>query len=120
MPSYASLVVLAALPAFALADLSNRAVAPTFVAPAFSPFSESTNYVGQSNGSLPKTDIVTGKVFDRFIQIWMENTDFSVANSTSQFAAIAKQGILLEQSYSLTHVRSCLINGIHSSTSNDH
>lgn len=120
MPSYASLVVLAALPGFALADLSNRAAAPTFVAPASSPFSQSSNYVGQSNGSFPKTDVVPGKVFDRFIQIWMENTDFSVANSTPAFAALTKQGILLNQSYSLTHVRSCFISGTHSSTSNDH
>jgi hypothetical protein len=120
MPSYASFAVLAALPVFVLASLSNRAVVQTFVPPAASPYDQSPNYVGQSNGSLPVSQVVPGRVFDRFIQIWMENTDFAVANSTAAFAALAKQGILLKQSYSLTHVRSCFTSGIHSSKSKDY
>jgi hypothetical protein len=60
----------------------------------------SSNYVGSSNGSISKTQVVAGKAFNRIIQvslahhahglpflirlpqIWLENTDFSSANST--------------------------------------
>jgi hypothetical protein len=97
MLSYASLVVLAALPAFAQE-------AQVFVKPASSPFSASSNYVGQSNGTLPKTNVTSGKVFDRFIQIWLENTDYQSAASTPQFQALAKEGLLLDAYYSTTHV----------------
>jgi hypothetical protein len=104
MPSIASLVVLAALPAFAAAELSKRATVQTFVKPADSPFSQSKNYVGQSNGSLPKTTPIPGKSFDRFIQIWMENTDFQVAATTPGFQKLAEEGLLLTEYVALTHV----------------
>ena len=42
---------------------------PNFVPPSLGPTVTSTNYVGQSNGSLPKSPIVPGVVFDRFIQV---------------------------------------------------
>ncbi|KAH8093090.1 phosphoesterase family-domain-containing protein [Cristinia sonorae] len=79
------------------------AQAPQFTPPAFSPTSTSTNYVGQTNGTLPKSTVVPGKVFDRFTQIWIENTDFDVASTSKTFVELAKQGILLTSSYAVTH-----------------
>ncbi|VDB91576.1 unnamed protein product [Peniophora sp. CBMAI 1063] len=75
----------------------------TFSPPAKDPFSTSTNYTGPSNGSLPVQSVTKGKVFDRFIQIWLENTDFAVANSTAEFRSLAQRGILLDQYFALTH-----------------
>lgn len=42
---------------------------PAFVPPAQGPTVASSNYVGSSNGSLPKHHVVPGKQFDRFIQV---------------------------------------------------
>ena len=104
MPSFASLIVLAALPAFTLGVTVKRAVAQTFVTPADSPFSASNNYVGQNNGSLAKTNVTAGKVFDRFIMIWLENTDYQSAASTPEFQALTKEGLVLDAYYAVTHV----------------
>ncbi|TFY75255.1 hypothetical protein EWM64_g8756, partial [Hericium alpestre] len=79
------------------------AQAPSFVKPAAGPLDASPNSGGPSNGSLPKPSVVAGKQFDRFIQIWLENTDFESANSTATFANLATQGIRLDQYYALTH-----------------
>lgn len=79
------------------------AQAPQFVPPSEGPLVASTNYVGSSNGSLAKPTVVSGKSFDRFIQIWIENTDFESANSTAAFSDLASQGVLLDQYYALTH-----------------
>ena len=109
MHSLATLATLVALPAFVLAGPAStkakRADAQIFLPPAYSPFSESDNYVGKNNGSLPKPTIIAGKYFDRFIQIWLENTDYQVAASTPQFQALAKEGLVLDSYYALTHVR---------------
>jgi hypothetical protein len=104
MPSYRSLAVLAALPAVVLGGPAKRAISQPFVNPAESPLSASSNYVGQNNGSLPKTNYTSGKVFDRYIQIWLENTDFQTVASTPEFQALAKEGLLLDSYYALTHV----------------
>ncbi|KAH8989929.1 phosphoesterase family-domain-containing protein [Lactarius hatsudake] len=85
------------------AVLAAQASAPQFVPPSEGPLVESTNYVGANNGSLSKSTVVAGKSFDRFIQIWIENTDFESANSTAAFTDIAKQGIFLDQYYAITH-----------------
>ncbi|KAI0267822.1 phosphoesterase family-domain-containing protein [Gloeopeniophorella convolvens] len=79
------------------------AQAQTFEPPSLGPTIPSANYVGASNGSLSKSPVVKGKVFDRFIQIWLENTDFETANSTAMFRTLASQGILFDQYYALTH-----------------
>jgi hypothetical protein len=83
---------------------AKRDINATFVQPASSPYTQSSNYVGVNNGSLSKTTPVSGKVFDRFIQIWLENTDYATAANTSQFTALAAQGILLDAYYAVTHV----------------
>ncbi|KZV64871.1 hypothetical protein PENSPDRAFT_545676, partial [Peniophora sp. CONT] len=77
--------------------------AQSFVPAARSPFSTSTNYTGQTNGSLPVKPVTKGKVFDRIVQIWLENTNFATANSTAAFRALANQGVLMSHYYALTH-----------------
>ncbi|KAK0117351.1 hypothetical protein ONS96_013182 [Cadophora gregata f. sp. sojae] len=46
---------------------------------------------------------VPGKVFDRFITIWLENQDFSKVSANGEIADLRKQGILLTEYYGLTH-----------------
>lgn len=106
-----SLVVLALGDPISTGSPVKREEVQIFLPPAFSPFSASSNYVGQNNGSLAKTNVTSGRVFDRFIQIWLENTDYQVAASTPEFQALAKEGLVLDSYYALTHVR-CSIHKI--------
>ncbi|KAK4545484.1 hypothetical protein LTR36_002834 [Oleoguttula mirabilis] len=46
---------------------------------------------------------VPGKSFDRFITIWLENTDFDKAASDPNLAWLATKGITLENYYGVTH-----------------
>ncbi|KAK4141547.1 uncharacterized protein C8A04DRAFT_30917 [Dichotomopilus funicola] len=46
---------------------------------------------------------VPGKAFDRIIQIWLENTDFSAAAGDPNMQWIASQGILLNNYFAVTH-----------------
>ncbi|KAN0073780.1 Phosphoesterase family domain containing protein [Tylopilus felleus] len=75
----------------------------TFTAPAAAPTDESSFYVGNSNGTITNTPNVPGKVFDRFIQIWLENVDFATALASPAFEKLTTQGILLTSYYSVTH-----------------
>ncbi|KAI0246091.1 phosphoesterase family-domain-containing protein [Lactifluus subvellereus] len=95
LPSF--LLILAVLFKFA------QALAVPFVPPSQGPLFQSSNYVGPNNGSLPRSRIVHGKSFNRFIQIWLENTDFKTANSSATFRALAAQGIFLNKYYAVTH-----------------
>ncbi|KAI0087692.1 phosphoesterase family-domain-containing protein [Irpex rosettiformis] len=79
------------------------AVASPFAPAALTPLSSSTNYTGQSNGTLAKANVVPGKVFDRFIQIWLENTNYEDAASTKTFQSLKEQGIQLSQYHAVTH-----------------
>ncbi|KIM65607.1 hypothetical protein SCLCIDRAFT_22508 [Scleroderma citrinum Foug A] len=92
---------------FAFGVLSSVALAQTssftFTAPASSPTDTSSFYVGPSNGTLPKSKTVPGCVFDRFIQIWLENTDFATAAASSVYQELSAQGITLTGYYALTH-----------------
>jgi acid phosphatase len=47
--------------------------------------------------------IVSGTVFDRFVTIWLENTDFTTADADPNIEALAKEGILLTNYFALTH-----------------
>ncbi|KAM0753985.1 hypothetical protein T439DRAFT_310856 [Meredithblackwellia eburnea MCA 4105] len=89
--------------ALAVAGPAYAAVAPTFSPPSISPIHTSTNYTGANNGSLVNSPYVTGKSFDRFIQIWLENTDYNTAASSPVFQSLAKQGVLLNGYYGVTH-----------------
>jgi len=51
----------------------------------------------------PKKPIVKGKVFDRFVSIWLENTNFADAVADPNLAQLVKQGILLDNYFSTTH-----------------
>jgi len=50
-----------------------------------------------------KTSKVAGKSFDRFVTIWMENTDFSAAKNDPNLAWLATKGITLGNYYGVTH-----------------
>ncbi|MCJ1309814.1 hypothetical protein MMC25_003475 [Agyrium rufum] len=49
------------------------------------------------------TSHVRGKAFDRFVVIWLENTDYTMAVGDPNLASLAKQGILLENYFGVTH-----------------
>ncbi|KAI0922670.1 hypothetical protein AcV5_009582 [Taiwanofungus camphoratus] len=87
----------------AYATLSFAATAQTFQKPAFSPYSTSTNYTGPTNNTISNGPLVTGKAFDRFIQIWFENTDYETAASSPTFQQLATQGLLFTSYYAMTH-----------------
>ncbi|GAA5873818.1 hypothetical protein JCM1840_002080 [Sporobolomyces johnsonii] len=86
----------AAAPAYA-------AIAQSFSAPAPNPTSASSNYVGKNNGTLVNGPVVAGKSFDRFIQIWLENTDYATAASSPVFQNLTSRGLLMEGYYGVTH-----------------
>ncbi|KGO42268.1 Phosphoesterase [Penicillium expansum] len=46
---------------------------------------------------------VKGLVFDRFVNIWLENTDFETAASDENLSKLAKEGILLTNYFAVTH-----------------
>ncbi|KAF1827667.1 phosphoesterase-domain-containing protein [Dissoconium aciculare CBS 342.82] len=46
---------------------------------------------------------VGGQVFDRFVNIWFENTDYSKAAADPNFQWLASQGISLTNFYGVTH-----------------
>lgn len=50
-----------------------------------------------------KTSHVRGKVFDRFITIWLENTDYEKAAGDPNLAALASKGITLFNYFAVTH-----------------
>ena len=74
-----------------------------------------------TNNRKPPKPVVRGKVFDRFVSIWLENTNFADAVADREFyytfqdiqlyqlpfsanlAKLIKQGILLENYFSTTH-----------------
>ncbi|KAE8441923.1 hypothetical protein EG329_004181 [Mollisiaceae sp. DMI_Dod_QoI] len=49
------------------------------------------------------TSNVVGKSFNRFVTIWCENTDYSMAAGDENFAYFASQGILLTNYLAITH-----------------
>ena len=50
-----------------------------------------------------KTSNVSGAVFDYFVQIWLENTDYDRAAGTADFQWLASQGITLTNYFGTTH-----------------
>jgi hypothetical protein len=53
--------------------------------------------------TLSPTSNVKGKVFDRFVTIWLENTDYDKAASDPNLAWLAKKGITLSNYNGVTH-----------------
>ncbi|KAH9854558.1 phosphoesterase family-domain-containing protein [Lenzites betulinus] len=95
--------VLTIASALALASPAFAAIAQSFAPPAASPEESSANYTGQTNGTIANSLLVKGKSFDRFIQIWIENTDYNTAASSAAFQNLSKQGVLFDQFYAVTH-----------------
>ncbi|KAJ5198539.1 Phosphate-repressible acid phosphatase [Penicillium cinerascens] len=52
---------------------------------------------------LSPTSNVRGLAFDRFVQVWIENTNFQTTADDANFAKLAKEGILLTNYYATTH-----------------
>ncbi|KAJ5960654.1 Phosphoesterase [Penicillium vulpinum] len=46
---------------------------------------------------------VKGLAFDRFVNIWLENTDFETAAMDENLSKLAKEGILLTNYFAVTH-----------------
>ncbi|KAL4997525.1 phosphoesterase family-domain-containing protein [Aspergillus recurvatus] len=46
---------------------------------------------------------VQGKSFQRFVNIWLENTDYDVAAGEKNLAALAKKGLTLTNFWAVTH-----------------
>lgn len=86
-----------------LARTASAAVASSFTAPAPAPTSQSSFYTGIANSTITNSPNVPGQVFDRFIQIWLENTDYAQAASQGVFQTLATQGITLSGYYGVTH-----------------
>ncbi|KAI0155344.1 phosphoesterase family-domain-containing protein [Xylariaceae sp. FL1272] len=53
--------------------------------------------------TLSPTSDVKGKSFDRFVTIFLENQDFDIAYGDPNLKALADQGILLDNYFSITH-----------------
>ncbi|KAJ9125703.1 hypothetical protein QFC24_002487 [Naganishia onofrii] len=87
----------------AILGVSAAQTTPVFAPPAACPVCTSGNYTGQNNGSLPIQPRVSGKAYSRFIQIWLENTDFDTAQASSTFSKLASEGILLTNYNGVTH-----------------
>ncbi|KAK6969367.1 phosphoesterase family-domain-containing protein [Favolaschia claudopus] len=83
--------------------LAFAATAQVFVPPSTGPLVQTANYTSFSNFTLDDRKVVKGRVFDRIVQVWLENTDFETAASTPIFESLAEQGILLTNFNSVTH-----------------
>ncbi|KAF8532168.1 phosphoesterase family-domain-containing protein [Gautieria morchelliformis] len=94
---WSSIAVLASL------GLTHAAQVPAFVPPSQGPLVASPNYVGVNNNTLPIFQTVPGLAFNRFIQIWMENTDFATTLGNPTFKNLTTQGLLLDQYFAVTH-----------------
>ncbi|EGP91940.1 unnamed protein product [Zymoseptoria tritici ST99CH_1A5] len=51
----------------------------------------------------PQSQYKQGKVFDRFVEIWLENTDYDKAAGDSNLAYLASKGITLTNYFAVTH-----------------
>ena len=50
-----------------------------------------------------ETSHVCGKVFDRFVTIWLENTDYEKAAGDPNLAWLASKGVTLFNYFAVTH-----------------
>ncbi|KAK8048177.1 hypothetical protein PG994_009907 [Apiospora phragmitis] len=61
-------------------------------------------YAAQATAkTLSNTSNVKGKAFDRFVVIWLENTDYDMAYGDENLNWLAKQGITLSGYHAVTH-----------------
>ena len=61
-------------------------------------------YAAQATApSVQKTSHVRGKAFDRFVTIWLENTDYKKAEGDPNLAWLASQGTILSNYFAVSH-----------------
>ncbi|KAG2179840.1 hypothetical protein INT43_003626 [Umbelopsis isabellina] len=65
--------------------------------------SSATSTSTSSAASSSSTGSSSSPVFKRFMQIWLENTDYETATTLPVYQQIAEQGILLNNTYAVTH-----------------
>ncbi|KAF8812750.1 acid phosphatase [Phlegmacium glaucopus] len=63
----------------------------------------SVNALSSVSEKKPEKKLVKGKVFDRFVAIWLENTDFASSQADPNIKALAAQGISLTNYFAVTH-----------------
>ncbi|KAK9246683.1 phosphoesterase family-domain-containing protein [Lipomyces tetrasporus] len=89
------------MPAVVSAQSSSAPVAPSFstIAPSLTEIEAAAATV------VPEEYVstVSGKAFDRFVVIWLENTDYDAAFGQSDLAHLAESGILLTNYFAVTH-----------------
>ncbi|TPX43213.1 hypothetical protein SeLEV6574_g05190 [Synchytrium endobioticum] len=95
--------IMLSMACLAISAFTAWAGAATFTQPAAAPTATSTFYVGQNNGTISNGAVVPGLVFDRFVQIWLENTDYADSASSPTFQKLASKGILLTNYHAVTH-----------------
>ncbi|KAG6888997.1 hypothetical protein C0992_006818 [Termitomyces sp. T32_za158] len=61
------------------------------------------NSNGKGNSSHKPLKVVKGKVFDRIIQIWLENVDFDTAAVDPNLAFIGTKGLTMTNYFAVTH-----------------
>ncbi|KAM6502980.1 Phosphoesterase family domain containing protein [Amanita muscaria] len=94
-----SITIATALSAF-LALPSVRAQSGSTTLPILSAFPSAT---AAALNNAPAAGAPTGKVFKYFVQIWLENQDYSTIFSLPQFQAVAQRGITLTNYNAITH-----------------
>jgi acid phosphatase len=80
---------------------SSKRVARTYST--IQPSASDVAAAAQNAATLQWTSDVKGKSFDRFVVIWLENTDFDQAAEEPNMAWVASQGITLTNYWALTH-----------------
>ncbi|KUJ20782.1 acid phosphatase [Mollisia scopiformis] len=87
------------------ATLVSVALAVPAPAPASPTATDTTDvYAAQATVlTLSPVSNVKGKAFDRYVSIWLENTDYADAAADPTMEALAKMGIKLTGSYAVTH-----------------
>lgn len=88
---------------FATLRVAFAAQSLTFLPPSSSPTQPSPNYVGKSNFTLPRSKLRSGIVFDRFVTVVMENTNFDAAATTDAFQKLSQMGITYTNYHGLYH-----------------
>lgn len=75
----------------------------TCLAGALAVASAATSTRTSTDNEYPTTSNVQGLVFNRFVNIWFENTDFSTTAQDPNFSKLASEGIQLSNYFAVTH-----------------
>lgn len=87
-----------------LSILGALALAGSAAAANYTATSTSDVYAAQATAPTShETSDVCGRAFDRFVTIWLENTDYAKAAADPNLAWLAKQGLTLSNYYGVTH-----------------